>query len=58
MGRLWVSLLSLRRDGGLRMLPGRLFARVPVTFVKPVRPAEVTAAKLELLVRTLRGDER
>ena len=58
MGRLWGSWLSRRRDGGLRMLPGRLFARVPVTFGKPVRPAEVTAAKLELLVRTLRGDER
>ena len=58
MGRLWGSWLSRRRDGGLRLLPGRLFARVPVTFGKPVRPAEVTAAKLELLVRTLRGDER
>ena len=58
MGRLWGSWLSRRRDGGLRLLPGRLFARVPVTFGKPVRPAEVTAEKLELLVRTLRGDER
>ena len=35
MGRLWGSWLSRRRDGGLRMLPGRLFARVPVTFGKP-----------------------
>jgi 1-acyl-sn-glycerol-3-phosphate acyltransferase len=58
MGRLWGSWFSRRSDGGLRKLPGRLFARVPVTFGKPVRPAEVTAAKLELLVRTLRGDER
>ena len=58
MGRLWGSWFSRRRDGGLRKLPGRLFAQVPVTFGKPVRPAEVTAAKLELLVRTLRGDER
>ena len=58
MGRLWGSWFSRRKDGGLRKLPGRLFARVPVTFGKPVRPADVTAAKLELLVRTLRGDDR
>ena len=58
LGRLWGSWFSRRRDGGLRKLPGRLFARVPVTIGKPVRASEVTAAKLELLVRTLRGDER
>ncbi|MCG8369381.1 MAG: MFS transporter [Proteobacteria bacterium] len=58
LGRLWGSWFSRRRDGGLRKIPGRLFARVPVTFGEPVPPSEVTAAKLELLVRTLRGDER
>jgi 1-acyl-sn-glycerol-3-phosphate acyltransferase len=58
MGRLWGSWFSRRPDGGLRKLPGRLFARVTVRFGKPIRPAEVTAAKLELLVRALRGDER
>ena len=58
MGRLWGSWFSRRRDGGLRKLPGRLFARVPVTFGKPVPASDVTAARLELLVRTLRGNDR
>ncbi len=58
LGRLWGSWFSRRREGGLRKLPGRLFARVPVTIGDAVPPAEVTAAKLELLVRTLRGDLR
>jgi hypothetical protein len=58
LGRLWGSWFSRRQDGGLRKIPGRLFARVPVTFGEPVPPSEVTAARLELLVRTLRGDER
>ena len=58
LGRLWGSWFSRRRDGGLRKIPGRLFARVSVTVGKPVKPRQVTAAKLELLVRTLRGDAR
>jgi 1-acyl-sn-glycerol-3-phosphate acyltransferase len=58
LGRLWGSWLSRRQDGGLRKIPGRLFARVEVTFGEPLQPSEVTAAKLELLVRTLRGDQR
>ena len=58
LGRLWGSWFSRNRSGGLRKLPGRLFAKVPVTFGTPVPPSEVTAAKLELLVRTLRGDLR
>jgi 1-acyl-sn-glycerol-3-phosphate acyltransferase len=58
LGRLWGSWFSRRRGGGVRKVPGRLFARVPVTFGEPVPPSEVTAAKLELLVRTLRGDQR
>ncbi len=58
LGRLWGSWFSRRRDGALRKLPGRLFARVPVTVGQPVPPADATAARLELLVRTLRGDAR
>jgi 1-acyl-sn-glycerol-3-phosphate acyltransferase len=58
LGRMWGSWFSRQRDGGLRKVPGRLFARVPVRIGKAVRPSEVTAARLELLVRTLRGDER
>lgn len=58
LGRLWGSWFSRGRTGGVRKIPGRLFARVPVIFGAPVPPSEVTAAKLELLVRTLRGDMR
>ena len=58
LGRLWGSWFSRRRRGGVRKIPGRLFAKVPVVIGEPVRPADVTAAKLELLVRTLRGNLR
>ena len=58
LGRLWGSWFSRGRGDGIQKLPGRLFARVPVTFGPPVPPTEVTAARLELLVRTLRGDQR
>ena len=58
LGRLWGSWFSRRRTNGIRKFPGRLLARVPVTVGAPVPPSEVTAAKLELLVRTLRGAER
>ena len=58
LGRLWGSWFSRRKGGGLRKFPGRLFARVPVTIGAPVAPSEVTAERLELLVRTLRGDQR
>jgi len=58
LGRLWGSWFSRRKSGGLRKIPGRLFARVPVTVGEPVPAKDVTAARLELLVRTLRGDER
>lgn len=58
MGRLWGSWFSRRRDGRMRHLPGRLFARVPVRFGKPVPAAQVSAANLELLVRALRGNDR
>lgn len=58
LGRLWGSWFSRRKSGGLRKIPGRLFARVPVFVGAPVAPADVTAAKLEVLVRTLRGELR
>ncbi len=56
--RLWGSWFSRRRDGGLRKLPGKLFARVPVSVGMPIPPGKVDAARLELEVRALRGDER
>ena len=58
LGRLWGSWFSRRKDGGLKKIPGRLFARVPVSVGMPVAGRRATAAGLELLVRTLRGDER
>lgn len=58
LGRLWGSWFSRRKGGGIRKLPGRLFAHVPVNIGEPVAAGDVTAAKLELLVRTLRGDQR
>ncbi len=58
LGRLWGSWFSRGRRGGIRKLTGRFLTRIPVTFGEPLPPSEVTAAKLELLVRTLRGDQR
>jgi 1-acyl-sn-glycerol-3-phosphate acyltransferase len=58
LGRLWGSWFSRRKTGGLRRIPGRLLASVQVKVGEPVPPGDVTAARLELLVRTLRGDER
>jgi 1-acyl-sn-glycerol-3-phosphate acyltransferase len=58
LGRLWGSWFSRRKQGGIRKIPGRLFARVPIIFGEPVAPADVTAERLELLVRTLRGELR
>ena len=58
LGRLWGSWFSRRKGGGIRKIPGRLFARVHIRAGRPVPAADATAAKLELLVRTLRGDER
>jgi 1-acyl-sn-glycerol-3-phosphate acyltransferase len=58
LGRLWGSWFSRRESGGLRKIPGRLFARVPIVVGEPVPARDVTAARLELLVRTLRGDDR
>jgi hypothetical protein len=58
LGRLWGSWFSRRKGGGVRRIPGRLFARVPVVFGAAVAPEDVSAEKLELLVRTLRGELR
>lgn len=58
IGRLWGSWFSRRKDGGIRKLPGRLFARIPIRIGTMVPARDVTAAGLELLVRTLRGDDR
>jgi len=58
LGRLWGSWLSRRKDGGLRRVPGRLFARVPITVGQAIPASDVTARSLELLVRTQRGDDR
>ncbi len=55
---MWGSWFSRINTGGVRRIPGRLFARVAVRVGVPVRPADVSAAGLELLVRALRGDER
>jgi 1-acyl-sn-glycerol-3-phosphate acyltransferase len=55
---LWGSWFSRSKGDGIRKVPGRLFARVPVLIGEPVRPGDVTAANLEILVRTLRGDRR
>ena len=58
LGRLWGSWFSRNQSGGVRRIPGRLFAKVPVTIGAAVPASEVTAAHLESLVRGLRGDKR
>ncbi len=55
---LWGSWFSRRKDGGLRKIPGRLFAKIPVLVGDPVPPKDASAEKLELLVRVLRGERR
>ena len=58
LGRLWGGWFSRRPNGTIRKVPGRLFARVPIMVGPAVAAAEVSAAKMELLVRTQRGDDR
>jgi hypothetical protein len=58
LGGLWGSWFSHRSNGALRRIPGRLFRRVNLRFGEQVPPREVSAGGLELLVRTLRGDNR
>lgn len=54
----WGSWFSRQTDGGIRKIPGKLSCRVEVRIGDPVRPDDVTAGKLELLVRTLGGITR
>ena len=55
---LWGSWFSRRRSGALRRIPGRLFARVEVHIGQAVSAEGANAGTLELLVRTLRGQNR
>ena len=55
---LWGSWFSRQAGGGLRKVPGKILARVDIRIGPPVKPAEATAAALEILVRTLRGERR
>jgi len=57
LGGLWGSWFS-RKQGRLRRIPGKLFAAVRLRAAPPVPPREANARTLELLVRTLRGDDR
>ena len=57
LGGLWGSWFS-RRRGRLRRFPGKLLQRVRLRAGAPVAPRDASAATLELLVRTLRGDDR
>ncbi|MFQ5981833.1 MAG: MFS transporter [Woeseiaceae bacterium] len=58
LGGLWGSWFSRRTGGGLHKIPGRLWAKVSVRIGEAVLPTDVSAARLELLVRTLRGNDR
>jgi len=55
---MWGSWFSRQQSGRLQRLPGKLFARVEVRIGKAVTAGDVTAAGMELLVRTLRGQRR
>lgn len=55
---LWGSWFSRQAGGGIRKLPGKLFARIDIRIGEAVRPVDASAESLELLVRTLRGERR
>ncbi len=55
---LWGSWFSRKKSGGLRRIPGRLFARVDIRIGEPVPADQAKAESLQMLVRTLRGDKR
>lgn len=55
---LWRGWFTRRPDGKLRLLPRKLLATVTVCVGEAVKPADATAAALEILVRTLRGRNR
>ena len=58
LGGLWGSWFSRRANGSLQRLPGKLLAQVNIRIGEPVQPNDATAEKLELLVRSLRGQNR
>ncbi|RLA29041.1 MAG: glycerol acyltransferase [Gammaproteobacteria bacterium] len=58
LGGLWGSWFSRRSSGVLRRMPGRFLAQVNVHIGDAIGPTEATAENLELLVRTLRGQNR
>ena len=58
LGRLWGSWFSRNSSGRFRRFPGRFFAEIPVRFAPAIAPRRATAVRLELIVRTLRGDDR
>jgi 1-acyl-sn-glycerol-3-phosphate acyltransferase len=58
LGGLWGSWFSRRSSGRLHRMPGRFLAKVVVRIGTAIGPNEATAEKLELLVRTLRGQNR
>ena len=55
---MWGSWFSRSRGGGLKRLPGKLFARVDLRVGDPVPAEQATAAGLEALVKNLRGQTR
>ena len=58
LGGIWGSWFSRQSGGGIRKIPGRLWSKVDVRIGEAVPAKDVTAPRLELLVRTLRGDNR
>lgn len=58
LGGIWGSWFSRQSGGGIRKIPGRLWAIVNVRIGEAVPAKDVTAPRLELLVRTLRGNDR
>ncbi len=58
LGGIWGSWFSRQSGGGLRKIPGRLWAKVDVRIGEAVPAEDVTAPGLELLVRALRGNNR
>ena len=55
---IWGSWFSRQSGGGLRKIPGRLWAKVTVRIGEAVASKDVSAEGMELLVRTLRGNKR
>lgn len=59
LGGLWGSWFSRQeKTGEMYRFPKRLWAKVSLDIGDAVSPAEVECEKLQLLVRTLRGDRR